>query len=53
MAYKRKTKDVWKIIWNGEEVDSFDTYEEAKKMKKEYDLAFHSVTSIERRREKI
>lgn len=53
MAYERKTKDVYKIIYNGEEVDSFDTWEEAKEMKKEYDMAFHGCVSIKRGREKL
>lgn len=53
MAYTRKTKDIYKIIWNVEEVDSFNTLKEAKRMKKEYDLAFHSVTSIKKGRERI
>lgn len=53
MAYKRKTKDVYKIIWRGEEVDQFDTLKEAREMKKEYDMAFHSYVSIKRGREKI
>ena len=53
MAYTRKTKDVYKIIWNGEEVDSFDTLKEAREMKKEYDMAYHSVTSIQKGRERI
>ena len=53
MAYTRKTKDIYKIMWNGEEVDSFDTLEEAREMKKEYDMAFHSVTSIRKGRERV
>ena len=51
--YQRKTKDVYKLIWNGEEIDSFDTYKEAKEMKKEYELAFHSSVSIKSGRERI
>lgn len=53
MAYQRKTKDVYKIIWNGEEVDRFDTLEEARAMKKEYDMAFHSCVSIIKGRETL
>lgn len=41
MAYKRKTRDVYRLIWNGEEIDSFDTHAEAKEMRKEYALAYH------------
>ena len=53
MAYQRKTKDVYKIIWNGEEVDSFDTLKEAREMRKEYELAFHSSVNIKPERERI
>lgn len=41
MAYERKTKDVYRLIWNGEEIDSFDTHSEAKQMRREYALAYH------------
>lgn len=53
MAYQRKTKDIYRIIWNGEEVDSFDTFEEAKKMKKEYEIAYHDSMRIKRGREPL
>lgn len=56
MAYKRKTKDIYKLIWNGEEIDSFDTHEEAREMRKEYALAFHcglSSINIKSGRERI
>lgn len=41
MAYKRKTKDVYKLVWNREVIDSFDTLKEAREMRNEYALAFH------------
>lgn len=59
MSYVRKTKDVYALIWNSEygteEIDSFDTYAEAKEMRKEYMLAYHNQgsISIKRRREKL
>lgn len=53
MAYQRKTKDVYKLIWNGEEIDSFDTLKEAREMKDEYELAYHSSITIKSRRERI
>lgn len=59
MSYVRKTKDVYALMWYSqygiEEIDSFDTYKEAKEMKKEYELAYHGSGSIliEMRREKI
>lgn len=53
MSYKRKTKDVWKLIWNGECIDSFDTKAEARAMQKEYTLAFHSYVEVKRGREYV
>ena len=54
MAYQRKTKDVYKLIWNEEEIDSFDTLKEAKEMRKEYSLAFHGgCIYIKKERERI
>ena len=41
MAYKRKTRDVYRLIWQGEEIDSFDTHAEARQMRREYALAYH------------
>lgn len=47
MAYVRKTKDVYRLFWNGEEIDSFDTLKEAREMRVEYALTFHcSAISI-------
>lgn len=54
MAYKRKTKDIYKLIWNGEEIDSFDTLKEAKEMRVEYLLAFHGGSiDIRKSRERL
>lgn len=53
MTYQRKTKDVYRLIWNGEEIDNFDTLKEAREMKKEYELAYHSSVTIKRGRERI
>ena len=55
MAYKRKTKDIYRLFWNGEEIDSFDTFKEAKVMRVEYESAFHSPggVSIKKGRERI
>lgn len=49
----RKTKDVWVIRWNGEDVDQFDTLKEARDMAKAYRMAFNSPVSIALRREKV
>ena len=53
MAYQRKTRDVHRLIWNDEEIDSFDTLKEAREMRKEYELAYHSSITIKRGRERI
>lgn len=53
MAYKRKTKDVYKLIYEGEEIDSFNTLKEAKAMAHEYSLAFHEMVTIRPGRERI
>lgn len=53
MSYTRKTKDIYKIMWNGEEIDRFDTCVEARAMKKEYNMAFHGGCTIKKSRERI
>ena len=53
--YQRKTKDIYRLFWNGEEIDSFDTFKEAKVMRVEYESAFHSPgeISIKKGRDRI
>jgi len=51
--YKRKTKDVFEIRWNGECVDSAETLKDARYLRQEYNLAFKGGVSIKKRREKI
>lgn len=53
MAYQRKTKDIYNLVWNGEVIDSFDTLKEAREMRKEYELAYHSSVTIKSGRERI
>ena len=53
MAYQRKTKDVYGLIWNNEEIDCFNTLKEAREMQKEYELAYHGTVTIKVRRERI
>lgn len=53
MSYQRKTKDVYFIIWNNEEVDEFDTRIEAREMVKEYNMAFKGGCFIRRKRIKM
>jgi hypothetical protein len=50
MAYKRKTRDVWALWWNGERIDEFDTYKEANKMRAEYSLAYGGGVTIKMER---
>lgn len=40
-------------MWNGEEADRFDNLKEAREMKKEYELAYHSSASIKKGRETV
>lgn len=51
--YKRKTRDVFELWWNGECVDSTEKWTEAKYLRQEYNLAFNGGCSIRKRREKI
>lgn len=53
MAYQRKTKDVYFLIWNGEEIDQFETRKEAREMKKEYIIAFKGAVYIRPKRQAI
>jgi len=53
MQYQRKTKDVFLIIWNGEEIDEFDNRDEARRMRKEYNLAFRGGCWIQKKRVKL
>ena len=51
MPRQRKTKDVWVIVGRypgcpKEDIDSFDTYKEARKMLQEYRLAFGPEWSL-------
>ena len=54
MTYQRKTKDIYKVIWKREEIDSFDPLKEEKQMRKEYVLVFHDgCVYIKKGRERI
>lgn len=51
--YNRKTKDIYILIWNGEEIDETETRADALKLKSEYLQAFHGGTiTIKKRRVK-
>ena len=48
--YKRKTKDVYILIWQGEEIDEAETWKDCKYLLGEYNLAYRGgVTYIKRR----
>jgi len=53
MAYQRKTKDIYILRWNGEEIDEFDTKSEARTMRKEYMLAYGGPVYIKRAMRKL
>ena len=40
MAYTRKTKDIFVLMWNGEEIDTAENYKEKNELVKEYNLAY-------------
>lgn len=49
----RKTKDVYYIIWNREEVDSTEDRENAKYLLNEYNMAYKGGCTLITKREKI
>lgn len=53
MAYERKTKDVYLLIWQGEEVDEFETRQEAHKMRDEYNMAYNGGVWIKKIRRRV
>jgi len=53
MAYIRKTKDVFVVMWQGEEVDETDTKADARYLLVEYNLAFRGGCSIKIKREPV
>jgi hypothetical protein len=50
MKYERKTKDVFILIWNKEEIDTAETMVDAKYLQKEYAMAYKGCVSIKRTR---
>ena len=50
--YVRKTKDIYILCWNGEEIDETESRENAIYLKKEYNLAFRGGVTIKKRRVK-
>lgn len=50
--YIRKTKDIYILIWQGEEIDETETRADAVYLLKEYNAAFHGGVTIKKRRRK-
>lgn len=50
--YVRKTKDIYVLMWCGEEIDETESRENAIFLRKEYNLAFHDGVTIKKRRVK-
>lgn len=49
----RHLKTVYLLIWQGEEIDEFDTYSEAKKMRDEYNMAYNGGVWIHKTRRRV
>ena len=43
--YIRKTKDIYILFWNGEEIDETESRADAIYLKNEYNMAFHRLLS--------
>jgi len=50
MKYERKTKDLFILIWNKEEIDTAETRQEARYLQKDYTMAYKGCVSIKRTR---
>jgi hypothetical protein len=48
--YIRKTKDIYILIWNGEEIDETETKSDAIYLRNEYNLAYRGGVTIKKRR---
>lgn len=48
--YERKTKDIYILMWNGEEIDETESRENAIFLKTEYNAAFRGGVTIKKRR---
>lgn len=48
--YTRKTKDIYILFWNGEEIDEAESRENAIYLKKEYIKAFHGGAVVIKKR---
>ena len=50
--YIRKTKDIYILLWNGEEIDETESRADAIFLRMEYNAAFHGGVTIQKRRVK-
>lgn len=50
--YIRKTKDIYILFWNGEEIDETETRADALYLRREYNMAHHGGVTIKKRRVK-
>ena len=50
--YIRKTKDIYILFWNGEEIDETESRADAIFLCLDYKLAFHGGVTIKKRRVK-
>lgn len=50
--YIRKTKDIYILMWNGEEIDETESRADARYLKQEYNTAFRGGVTIKKRRVK-
>lgn len=50
--YIRKTKDIYILVWNGEEIDETESRANAIFLRMEYNTAFHGGVTIQKRRVK-
>lgn len=48
--YVRKTKDIYKLFWNGEEIDETESRADAIFLKMEYNKAFHGGAVVIKKR---
>jgi hypothetical protein len=49
----RKTKDVYALIWKGEEIDTAETRQDARYLLGEYNLAYGGGVTLKTKRERI
>jgi tRNA pseudouridine-54 N-methylase len=52
-VYSRKTKDVFVLRWNGEDIDEAETKKDCLYLVKEYNLAYNGGVSYKRKRVSI